>query len=158
MRLGDIPRADSDVAQLATEVVAEFHSAAMLNHCLRSYLWAASYGMLYGISFDVDLLHVSAMLHDLGLAADFDNHTLGFEYAGGNVAWVFGAGAGWPVHRRRRAAEIVVRHMWDDVDPRMDPEGHLLERATSLDISGRRTQQWPDELRTEVIEHIPRLI
>ena len=24
------------------------------------------------------------------------------------------------------------------VDPALDPEGHLLERATSLDISGRR--------------------
>jgi len=42
---------------------------------------------------------------------------------------VFGAGAGWPVERRRRTAEVIVRHMWDSVDVEQDPEGFLLEIA-----------------------------
>jgi len=66
------------------------------------------------------------VLHDIGLVDDFDSHTVPFEEAGGSVAWVFAAGAGWPAERRARVSEIVVRHMWDDVDVTLDPESHLL--------------------------------
>jgi len=47
--------------------------------------------------------------------------------------------------------------MWHEVDPAFDPEGHLLERATSLDISGRRLDEWPAPLRADVLEAWPRL-
>jgi hypothetical protein len=70
---------------------------------------------------------------------------------------VFGAGAGWPVARRRRAAEIIVRHMWDAVDVVADPEGHLLELSTGMDISGRRTDDIPSDLRRDVLARYPRL-
>jgi hypothetical protein len=100
---------------------------------------------------------VAGLLHDLGLEPAFDSHRLPFEVAGGELAWVFGAGLGWPEPRRQRLADVVVRHMWDDVDPALDPEGHLLERATSLDISGRRLDEWPAPLRAEVLAAWPRL-
>jgi hypothetical protein len=66
---------------------------------------------------------------------EFDNYALPFEEAGGHVAWVFGAAAGWPVERRGRVREVIVRHIWDEVDVAQDPEGHLLEISTSMDIS-----------------------
>jgi hypothetical protein len=47
--------------------------------------------------------------------------------------------------------------MWDAVDVAEDPEGHLLEIATGLDISGRNPQWWPAGLRAEVVEAFPRL-
>ena len=97
------------------------------------------------------------MLHDLALVKEFDNHALPFEEAGGHVAWVFGAAAGWPVERRRRAAEFTVRHMWDEVDVAKDPEGHLLEIPTSMDISGRRTGDIPPDFRADVLARYPRL-
>jgi hypothetical protein len=157
MRLIDIPVPETPVATLALEVSRRFGSDAMLNHCRRSYLWAAAYAGLNEIEFDEELLYVASMLHDLGLEPEFDSHTLPFEAAGGHVAWVFAAGAGWPATRRERASEIVVRHMWDDVDVALDPESHLLALATSLDISGARPQDWPARLRTEVVAQIPRL-
>jgi hypothetical protein len=73
------------------------------------------------------------------------------------VAWVFGAGAGWPIVRRHRAAEIIVKHMWDEVDVDDDPEGYLLEIATGLDISGGNPHWWPADLRVEVVAAFPRL-
>jgi hypothetical protein len=97
------------------------------------------------------------MLHDAGLVAGFDNLTLPFEDAGGNVAWVFGAGAGWAPERRVRAAEVIVAHMADEVDPAVDPEGHLLCIATGLDISGRHPTWWPAGLRRDVLAAYPRL-
>jgi hypothetical protein len=70
---------------------------------------------------------------------------------------VFAAGAGWPAARRRRAAEVIVRHMWDAADVKDDPEGQLLELSTAMDISGRQTDELPVDLRTEVLERFPRL-
>ena len=152
--LPDLP--DTPACRLAREVVAEFSSPALVNHCLRSYLWAADHAARHGIGFDAELLFVSAMVHDLGLTPAFDSATLPFEEAGGAVGWVFAAGAGWPVERRRRVAEIVVAHMAPEVDVAADPEGHLLELATGLDISGRDPDAWPVGLRAEVLDRYPR--
>jgi hypothetical protein len=157
MRLADIAVPDTTAARGALEVATAYCSPALLNHSVRAYLWAAAYGAMNGVAFDDELLYVASMMHDIGLVKEFDSHTVPFEEAGGHVAWVFAAGAGWPVERRVRASEIVVRHMWDKVDPAQDPEGYLLELSTGLDISGRRPEDFPAELRAEVLERYPRL-
>lgn len=157
MKLDDLELPATQVCRAALEVATAYCTPALLNHSVRSYLWAAGYGLERGIAFDAELLYVSAMLHDLALVKEFDNHSLPFEEAGGHVAWVFGAAAGWPVERRQRAAEVIVRHMWDVVDLTKDPEGYLLELSTSMDISGRRTEEIPLDLRADVLARYPRL-
>jgi hypothetical protein len=157
VRLVELPVPDTAATRTAEEVLRRYAAPALVHHALRSALFAAAYGRLTGVAYDPELLHVAGLLHDLGLEEPFDSHRLPFEVAGGELAWVFGAGAGWPPERRQRLAEIVVRHMWDDVDPALDPEGHLLERATSLDISGRRLDEWPAPLRADVLAAWPRL-
>ena len=47
--------------------------------------------------------------------------------------------------------------MWDAVDVATDPEGHLLELSTGMDISGRHTEDIPPDLRAEVLARYPRL-
>ncbi|MFE6739505.1 HD domain-containing protein [Streptomyces tubercidicus] len=157
MTMDDLVIPDTRACRTALEVASAYCSPALLNHSVRAYLWAAGYASANGIAFDPELLYVSAMFHDIGLVKEFDSHTVPFEEAGGHVAWVFGAGAGWPVERRVRASEVIVRHMWDEVDAAMDPEAHLLVYSTSLDISGRRPDTLPDDLRTEVLARYPRL-
>ena len=157
MRLVDVPHPSTAVAEQALEVCTAYSSPALLHHCRRSYVWAAAYAVEHGIDIDTELLFVAAMLHDIGLTQSFDNHAVPFEVAGGHVAWVFGAGAGWPVARRHRAAEIIVKHMWDSVDVEEDAEGYLLEIATGLDISGANPEWWPADLRAEVLADFPRL-
>ncbi len=157
MRIDDVAIPETSGSAAALEVAAAYCSPALLNHSVRSYLWAAAYGAANGIAFDPELLYVAAMLHDIGLVREFDSHEVPFEEAGGHVAWVFAAAAGWPTGRRDRAAEVIVRHMWDQVDVGMDPEGHLLALATSLDISGRRFGEFPAEFRGQVLDRYPRL-
>jgi hypothetical protein len=156
MRLADIPVPSTAAAHAAAEVVAEYSAPALVNHCTRAYLLAAARAQLDGLAVDFELLYVSAMLHDIGLEPAFDSHTVAFEQAGGHVAWVFAAGAGWPVERRRRAAGVIVAHMVG-TDPAVDPEGHLLDIATGLDISGRDVAGWPAELLAEIVAAYPRL-
>jgi len=148
---------ETPATRAAREVVTRYSSPALVNHCERSYLWSASLGESTGLRYDRELLYVASMVHDLGLVPAFDNHLAAFEEAGGDVGWVFAAGAGWPAERRDRVKEVVVRHMWDAVDPALDPEGHLLCEGTGLDISGRDPGRWPAELRAAVLARHPRL-
>ena len=144
-------------SRAAERLAARYARPSLLHHARRSYLWGASLGDRLGLPYDRELLHVAALLHDLGLEPAFDSVSLPFEDAGGHVAWAFGAGAGWSPDRCDRVAEVIVRHMWDEVDPDEDPEGWLLMRATSMDISGTGADDWPADLQEQVVRALPRL-
>ncbi|MFF9913833.1 HD domain-containing protein [Streptomyces sp. NPDC013457] len=148
---------DTPACATALEVATAYCSPALLNHSVRAHVWAAAYGAAQGIDFDPELLYVASLLHDIGLTPEFDSHTVGFDHAGGHVAWVFAAGAGWPAARRQRLADVIVAHMANDVDVQADPEGFLLERSTSLDISGRYTDDFSAAFKAEVLARHPRL-
>ena len=143
-------------ATAVRSVAARFYSPALLNHCVRSYLWGTMYGAAHGIDFDDELYFVSAMLHDIALTDVFDSHKVPFEEAGGDLAWLFGVAAGWPADRAARATEIIVLHMRDDVSSTADPESHLLQVATSWDVVGRRPEEFSAELRAEILARYPR--
>lgn len=147
----------TDAAEAALTVANRFYSPALLNHCLRSYLWGANCAAAHGIDFDDELYYVSALLHDIGLTEPFDSHRLAFENAGGDLAWVFSVAAGWPVGRAGRAMEIIVLHMRDDVPAAVDPESHLLQVATAWDVAGRHAEEFPPEARADVLARYPRL-
>ncbi|MGN6408137.1 MAG: HD domain-containing protein [Curtobacterium sp.] len=147
----------SPVAARALDVVRAWSSPALVNHCLRSWAWASLLAPTIDLDPDRELLFVATMLHDLGVTPSFDAHAVPFEDAGGAVGSVFALGAGWDAARARRVGEVIERHMWTSVDPALDVEGHLLEVATSLDVSGVGFSRWdPAALRT-VTEAVPRL-
>jgi HD superfamily phosphodiesterase len=150
-----IPR--TAAATAALEVATAYQSPALLSHSRRVFVWAAAYGRQHDIRYDEELLFVAAMFHDISLVPEFDSHTISFEEAGGHVARVFAAGAGWPTDRRDRLAEVIVRHMWPDVDPNDDPEGHLLSRAAALDIVGKNLDDFTPAFRADVLRNHPRL-
>jgi hypothetical protein len=156
MQLADIPVPTTPAAVAAAEVLAHFSPPALVHHCHRSYLMAAALALKEGVAVDTELLYVASLLHDLALEPAFDNHRLPFEEAGAHLAWVFTAGAGWPVERRHRAGAIIVAHM-QGTDRAVDPEGDLLDLATGLDISGRNAERWPEALLAEIVGAYPRL-
>ena len=143
-------------ATAALSVAARFYSPALLNHCVRSYLWGTTYAASHSIAFDDELFYVSAMLHDIALTDPFDSHRIAFKEAGGDLAWVFGMAAGWPADRAARATEIIVLHMRDDVSPTADTESHLLQVATGWDVVGRRPEEFSAEARAEILARYPR--
>lgn len=157
MHLTDFRAPDTLAARGALELAREYQSPAITAHALRSWLWAEAFARVDGIAgVDRELLYVAAVLHDIGTVTAFDNHTVSYEHAGGHVAVALTAGAGWPRVRRQRALEVIVRHNWPHVDPGMDAEGHLLEVATALDISGARPDALPVPFQREVLSVYPR--
>ncbi|TYB60171.1 cyanamide hydratase [Nonomuraea sp. PA05] len=148
---------ETPAAAAALSVARRFCSPALLNHCVRSYFWGAMYAAAHRIAHDDELYYVSALLHDIALTQTFDSHAVPFEEAGGRLAWVFGTAAGWPVERAARAEEIITLHMRADVSAADDPEGHLLQVATSWEIVGRHAEQFPVDARAEILARHPRL-
>lgn len=157
MDLADVVIPTSTAARAADEVLREHAPPALVNHCHRSYLFAAALGAATGVDHDAEVLFVASMLHDLGLEPPFDSVSEPFEEAGGAVARVFLAGAGWPPDRRARVSRAIVAHMRDEVVQEQDPEGHLLAMATSLDISGRGVDLLEEFLLREIVGEYPRL-
>jgi HD superfamily phosphodiesterase len=155
--MNDLAIPDTAASSAALEVTAAYQSAALLSHSRRVYIWAVAYARQHGIRYDAELLFVAAMFHDLSLVPEFDSHTVSFEEAGGHVARVFATGAGWPTERRDRLAEVIVKHMWPDVNVADDPEGHLISRAAALDIVGKNIDDFTPAFRAEVLHEYPRL-
>lgn len=148
---------ETEVSAAAQEVASTYLSPGLFNHSLRAYVWAAARGTARGIPFDPELLYVAAMFHDLGLVTAFDSHSIAFEEAGGHVANVFAAGAGWTEHRRQRLSEVIIRHNWLEVDVSTDPEGHLLANSTATDVVGANLGDYGGDFRREVLARYPRL-
>ncbi|MBF4601714.1 HD domain-containing protein [Frigoribacterium sp. VKM Ac-1396] len=146
----------SPVASRALEAAAVVSSPALLAHSRRSAALAVDLGRREGLTFDHELLFVAAALHDVGLAGPFDSHAEPFERAGAEVARVFASGAGWSADRAQRLVDVIVRHAWPAVSATFDVEGHLLERATSLDVSGVGVDDWPAELVAALVDRVPR--
>ncbi|PCE16190.1 cyanamide hydratase [Microbacterium sp. SZ1] len=158
MRIDDFPVPDTAAARGALALAREYHSPSILNHVTRSWLWAEAFAAIEGFdAIDHELLYVAAMLHDIGLTPEFDNHTLAYEHAGGHVGVALTAGAGWDAVRRRRVLDVIIEHNWPVVDPAQDAEGYLLEIATALDISGARPDGLPAQFLHEVLAAHPRL-
>ena len=153
----ELPIPSTTAARAAVQIAQRHCSPALFDHGVRAYLWAVIYAHDREISFDSELLYLAALLHDIALTPTFDSLTVPFEVAGGEVAVVLAAGAGWPPDRQGRVREVVIRHMWDQVPLEDDPEGHLLEVTTGIDISGRNVNEIPLEWRNAVLEKYPRL-
>jgi hypothetical protein len=157
MRIADFPAPDTAAARGAYALAVEYQSSAITAHAIRSWLWAEAFAVVEGLDgVDHELLYVAALLHDIGTVTEYDNHTISYEHAGGHVAVALTAGAGWAPWRRRRVLDVIVRHNWPSVDPGFDLEGHLLEIATGLDISGARPDALPAEFLLEVLAAHPR--
>jgi hypothetical protein len=149
---------DTPAARAALAVATEHLSPALLHHSIRTWYWALGFAEVDGVGpVDDELLYVGAVLHDIGLVEPFDAHRTPFEHAGGAVASVLAAGAGWDADRRAHLAAVIVAHMAPAPIPGAGLEGLLLDIATALDISGARPDALPADYRTAVLTRHPRL-
>ena len=67
--LGSIRVPDSGLCTSASELLTSVSEPWLVNHCLRTFLWAAILGKKGQHRFDEELLFVASALHDLGLTS-----------------------------------------------------------------------------------------
>src|SRR4030095_7055698 len=80
---------DSNMARDVTELVRDTESSLLFNHSSRVYYFSAATGKQTGLTFDPELLYVSAMFHDMGLTPRHRSATDRVEVDGANTAREF---------------------------------------------------------------------
>ena len=80
---------DSEICSAALALVNTASPAALVNHCVRSYVFgreiAAAQGLQSGVDYDDETLYLACLLHDLGLT-DYGSGDQRFEVEGADAA------------------------------------------------------------------------
>ncbi len=148
---------DSKLAREATELVRDCESPLLLHHSLRVYYFGALVGARKQMKFDLELLYLGAMFHDVGLTAMYSSATERFEVDGANAARDF--------MRARGVSEASIDLVWDAVAlhttpgiPRhKKPEVALVTAGVEMDVLGLGFSDVPPQIRAEVVEAHPRV-
>ncbi len=147
---------DTRLASEAHELLREYSTELLYNHSNRVYLFAAEQGRQKGLRFDAELLYVSAAFHDLGLLREYSSETERFEVDGANAAKAFLTSHGIPVETAQTAWEAIALHTTPGVTQYMKPEVSLLFTGVGLDVLGIGIEQFPRELREQIVADFPR--
>lgn len=147
---------DSALAMEAVQILREHSTDLLINHSMRVYLFAAEHGRQQKLRFDPELLYVAAAFHDLGLLKKFSSATERFEVDGANAARQFLAAHDIPEEQVETVWQAVALHTTPGVTKYMRPEVALLNSGVLLDVLGRGFDQFPPDLRDEIVAAYPR--
>ena len=147
---------DSLLAKEATDILREHSTEVLINHSMRVYLFAAEQGRQQKLRFDPELLYVAAAFHDLGLIKKFSSATERFEVDGANAVRQFLSTHNVPEEQIETAWQAIALHTTPGVTHYMRPEVALLHSGVGLDVLGRGFDQFPSELRDEIVARYPR--
>src|SRR5262249_10569616 len=64
-QIAGIPLVDSTVCRKATELARECYELYLLNHAMRTYFFGALVGKSAKMHFDLELLYLGCILHDI---------------------------------------------------------------------------------------------
>lgn len=147
---------DSLLAKEATGILREHASDLIFNHSIRVYLFAAEHGRQRRKRFDPELLYVAAAFHDLGLTKKFSSKDERFEVDSANAARQFLDAHDIPEEQVRTVWEAIALHTTPGIPPYMRPEVALLYSGVLLDVLGRGFEEFPAELREQIVASYPR--
>jgi hypothetical protein len=146
----------TDQTAVAARALSERVSPPFLfNHAARTYGMAVLFAGLDRIPVDRELLHVGALLHDLGLTEAYDGPRC-FENESAVAAVGFAREHGWDEVRREQLANAIRFHMHPRVVPEDDAAGYLLSEATSCDVRGHRLHELPPDAVADLLARYPR--
>jgi hypothetical protein len=147
---------DSKLATAATEILREHSTELLFNHSTRVYLFAAEQGREQNLQFDAELLYIAAAFHDLGLLKKFSSPSERFEVDGANAARQFLTANNVPEDHVRTVWEAIALHTTPGITHHMSPEVALLYTGVGLDVLGRGFEQFPSQVREEIVAKYPR--
>ena len=151
-----MPVPDSALAKQARELITTVAPAFLVNHSVRAYAWAVELALHDVLSFDSEILYVSALLHDIGLVPAYDIGGC-FETDGAIAAEAFALERGVAPERARAMYDVIELHMADDLPPNPSPEVVLLWDSTGTDVTGYRYADVRRAIVPSVLAAYPRL-
>lgn len=147
---------DSVLAREATDLLREHSTELLFGHSMRVYLFAAEQGRQRKLRFDPELLYVAAAFHDFGLLRKFSSADERFEVDGANVARQFLTTHKVPEEQIETVWQAIALHTTPGVTQYMRSEVALLYTGVGLDVLGRGLDQFPSEVRDQIVAQYPR--
>jgi hypothetical protein len=147
---------DGKIAREATELVRDTEDSLLFNHSSRVYYFAAATGKRKGLTFDPELLYVSAMFHDMGLTPKYSSAADRFEVDGANSAREF--------LRQHRISRQDIDTVWTSIalhttpgiPQYMHPVVALLTNGVEMDVLGIAYSEFSDADREVIVAAYPR--
>ena len=151
---------DTSTARRAEQHCREVSPEFLVNHCLRTYLWARCLAAPCGLHPDDEVLWVASLLHDLGLTERYAAEPAEipcFAVRGGRAAEALCEREHWLPARTAAVAEAITLHLNVAVDIEHGDEALLLNAATALDVTGLRIWELHKDTVRAVNDRHPRL-
>lgn len=147
---------DSSIARQATELLLEHGTEFIYNHSLRVFVFASLTGKNRKLSFDPELLYISAVFHDLGLTPHYSSADKRFEVDGANAARDFLKAQGLPPSSLQLVWDAIALHTTIGIAEYKEAEVALLYSGVGLDVMGEGYQDLTAVNREAIIQQFPR--
>ncbi|MEV0894765.1 HD domain-containing protein [Promicromonospora sp. NPDC050262] len=150
----EIPR--TAVVAEATERVRSMISPVIYHHSRRVYLFGLLHARRLGLRPNRELLYVSAMFHDVGLAHPFSEAEQRFEVDGADHARRFLVDSGFPVSAAETVWAAVALHTTPGIPGRMAPEIAVTQLGVLTDVLGFGLDELDPHQVEEIVAAHPR--
>ena len=147
---------DTPLISHSIEYAREHSEPYLFNHVMRSWLFAATIAQLNQTAHDGEVLAVTTILHDLGLAEDF-NGPLRFEVEGANAARSFARREGVDDRRAQLIWDGVALNSTPSIAFYKETEIALATMGIGLDWGGFGYEALTESQLTAIVEAFPRL-
>ena len=147
---------DTSFISRAIDFARERSEPYLFNHVMRSWLFAVIIAQRKQIAHDGEVLAVTTILHDLGLAEDFDG-PLRFEVEGANAARTFARNEGMDDHRAQLIWDGVALNSTPSIALYKEAEIALATMGIGLDWGGWSYESLPEDEIAAITEAFPRL-
>jgi len=154
--LSGIEVADTPLVRRAIEIAAGHMSPYLFNHVMRSWLFAVAIADGRGEVYDAEVLAVSSLLHDIGLADGFAG-PLRFEVEGANFAREVAAGFDVDERRTQLIWDSIALNSTPSICLHKEPEASLCALGVGLDWGGWGYETVPAAVRERILADYPRL-
>jgi hypothetical protein len=156
MVLAGIKIPDTTLVRDAIELSRSSLEPYLFNHVMRSWLFAILLSEGAEPAPDSELLAVSAVLHDLGLADRYTAENR-FEVDGANAARAFLKDHGTSTQQTQVVWDAIALHTTPSIAPHKEPEVAMTHFGISVDVIGAGLDRIPQDKQRAVLAEFPRL-
>jgi hypothetical protein len=147
---------DTPLISRAIEYARKHSEPYLFNHVMRSWLFAVILAQLGGSAHDAEVLAVTTILHDLGLAKAFDG-PLRFEVEGANAARAFARNEGIDERRGQLIWDGVALNSTPSIALYKETEVALSTAGIGLDWGGWGYDKLTEAQVSGIVDAFPRL-
>jgi len=154
--LDEIKIPDSKMIKDAQEIVHEYGNELIWNHSNRVFLFGAIKGLQDHLSFNSELLYLSALFHDLGLTSKYSSPDKRFEVDGANAAREFLSTYNLEKEKVQLVWDAIALHTTIGIAEHKENNVSLLYHGVGMDVMGDNFNQYSEEIRKKIVTEFPR--